>query len=439
MGLRMGILSNHTCRRAESQQNLHLMRTTLVLYAILAAAILSHVAAQTNVVKGTDAFAYVYFGYFFPSLKNLENVRTYGYPLLTWLYSQLGGEFNPWLYGLIGSGVQLGLYGTAVFWLASQFQGGAALAVMAGLLLNPVLVAFVSDILTEAPTLILTVLMMGCLIRISRSPRPLAWATAGALATNFALMIRPSNIVLIIAWNAALPLAFQTARTLVPYAGLWVATAAIAWAPQIAHNVSLGHYGVLPSYPLLAFQVKAGASLIHYATIIRDGQVAALVVPNFLYNDIHQGILWYINNPLAGMATLIMHVLAAFTFDRIFLTYVHGRETYHWLAGLMWAVIAIGTVQSLRLAYFKIRQPETIALALMFLMSIGLIAISAPENRFAAIPLAILSVSAAHFVATFQRKSRWFLVVAVVTGILGGHVSNALSTLRPTEKYTKTD
>ena len=129
------------------------------------------------------------------------------------------------------------------------------------------LVALVGDALTEAPTLILAVFTFLCLYGSARARTvsASAWVVAGALATNFALMVRPANTLLIIVWNVARAASLLTARPfirvhfVVGYVGVWTATAVVTWGPQIALNLSLGHAGLLPAFNLFNYQLMLGA------------------------------------------------------------------------------------------------------------------------------------------------------------------------------------
>jgi hypothetical protein len=90
----------------------------------------------------------------------------------------------------------------------------------------------------------------------------------------------------------------------------------------------------------------------------------------------------------------------------------------------MWAVVPLGALQGARLLGHKFRQPECVALAVMFVLSLGVMAFVVPENRFAAIPLGILSVLAFHFVLTYHRKARLAFGVAALVAVLGSLFAN---------------
>lgn len=75
--------------------------------------------------------------------------------------------------------------------------------------------------------------------------------------------------------------------------------------------------------------------------------------------------------------------------------------------------------------------------ALMFVLTVALLAIVTPENRFAMIPLAILSPLSAHLALTFGGKPRWFLAVAIAATIFGWTYSVALNDFQTSEVFTR--
>jgi hypothetical protein len=224
------------------------------------------------VVPGTDAWGYLSTAVNFYQnglFDGLGNVRTFGYPFILYLLTPFAGSELIAL-SFYARCAQLILYGGVVCWFAFPVTRDGppslGLAVAAGLLLNPVLVALVGDVLTEMPTLILAVFTFLCLYGSARARTALvasAWVVAGALASNFALMVRPANALLIIVWNVARAASLLTARPfirvhfVVGYVGVWTVTAVVTWGPQIAHNLSLGHAGLLPAFNLFKLPINA--------------------------------------------------------------------------------------------------------------------------------------------------------------------------------------
>jgi hypothetical protein len=392
-------------------------------------------------VPGTDAWFYLSVARYFQEkgvLAGLEDLRTYGYPfslyLLTFL-APLGRSIE------FGARIaQLMAYGVVVCWFAARIARdgapklGAALA--AGLLLNPFLAALVGDMLTEAPTLILTVFTLLCLYNSARARTAvivLAWGSAGALAANFALMVRPTNLTLVIAWNIGIavsllaPRPINRAHVAAGYVGAWVATAAMAWAPQVIHNLSLGHVGVMPASNLFREQVLLGIMFMRYDSIVdRGGNADGLFVPNPWCVDPWPSLTWYLEHPLNGLGTIGGHLASAFSLNHLF-TYVYDWNAPYSLslAVLTWAVVALGAWQGVRLLLCcrLTTPPERAALATavvaLFGLGVGVLAFVLVESRFASVPLAILSVLAVHLILTCRRVPREAFVFAVVVAALG--------------------
>ena len=399
------------------------------------------------VVSGTDAWFYLATaGHFRQNgvLAGLENIRTYGYPFSLYLLTYFVG-LSPFAIAFAARVTQLVLYGAVVCSFANKVaRDGAptiAVTIAAGLLLNPVLVALVSDILSEAPTLILTVFMLLCLYGSARAATTrdaLVWAAAGAAASNFALMVRPANLTVLIAWNIGLAVSLLVARApdvhrvsvAAGYAVAWLATATAAWTPQVVHNMSLGHVGVLPASNLFREQLLLGTLFMRYdSVLIRHDAVSnadGLFVANPWCVAPWPALTWYLDHPLEGLGTVAGHLASAFTFNHLF-TIIYDWDAFYSraLAGLMWVVVSLGALHSARLlAWHRLTSPPERAatsacVIALFVLGLGVLAFVAIENRFAAIPLAILSVLAVHFVVTYQGKPRGAYVFALVVAALG--------------------
>jgi hypothetical protein len=339
---------------------------------------------------------------------------------------------------------QLVLYGGLVCWFAARIARDGAptlgVALAAGLLLNPVLIAVVGDVLTEAPTLILALFILLCLYSSARARTggiALAWAAAGALASNFALMMRPTNLTLIVAWNVGFAVSllavrpFNRAYLIVGYSGAWVATAVATWTPQVIHNLSLGYVGVLPASNLLRQQLGLGTLFMRYdSTVDTAGNADGLFVANPWCVEPWPVFTWYLDHPLNGLGTIAGHLASAFTFNHLF-TYVYDWNAFYSpaLAALMWALVALGVLQGVRLLLWcRLTAPPeraaiAAAVATISAFGFGTVAISAVENRFAVLLLAIVSVLAVQFILTDQGNPRGAFVLALVVAALGASVA----------------
>lgn len=421
----------------------------VALYALLSIAVLWYFKSFPSIAPGTDARAYIEQGRLFRLhgfLSELGDIRTYGYPLVTYLVSFVTGA-TPSAIALVTGATQLALYGAIVCAFVNRIADEAptlATALTVGLLLNPMLIVLVGDVLTDGPSLILAVTCLLCLHRSARAPTTwsaLAWAAMGALASNFALMVRPANLTVLIAYNIGLAVSFLAPRKGVQrswvclgYLVAWLGTAAAAWAPQVAHNASIGHLGVFPPWPLLKGQIQWGIVFLRYGTIIDShGLPVGLFFPNPSCIDpgANPDLTWYVVHPLNGLATIAGHILSAFSFNYPF-TYIYDLSPFYSLpaAVVTWAIATLGLLHGAwlvlwcRLANPLERAATITAVAILFVLGIGVLAFVVVENRFAAIPLAILSVLAAHFVLTYEGKPRGALALTLLAAALGAGFSD---------------
>jgi hypothetical protein len=307
------------------------------------------------------------------------------------------------------------------------------------------LVGMVADVLSEGLTATLTVLALVCLVKLMRAstaPSKVAWAAFGAAVTNFALMIRPANLVLIVAWNGAcLFLLFfdressarRRAGLLLLYATAWLVSAAAAWTPQYLLTGSILPVG------LFDFGVQTGMLLIKYATFINaSGKPQGLLYPNpwcvhpFIFNGWSS---WHIAYPGLALATIAGHIFSAFSFEYLF-TYVYDHDPVYSipLAGAMWVVTAVGLFNGVRLLVFT-KTPAPLPIIIMvgclFFMTIGLISLIAVEARYNMIPVAILSVLAVEYLFVCGKPRR-LIISALCVAALATPVSEKLKAIAQT-------
>jgi hypothetical protein len=153
-----------------------------------------------------------------------------------------------------------------------------------------------------------------------------------------------------------------------------------------------------------------GALFLRYDSVIGHiGNAYGLFVAN-PWCVPGSGLARYIEHPLSGLGTFVGHTVSAFTFNHLF-TYIYDWNAVYSpaLAALMWIVVALGVLQGLRLALRRLTLPPpllviTVAASALFVLGIGALAFVAVENRFAALPLAVLSVLAAHFLLTYRGR-----------------------------------
>jgi hypothetical protein len=430
--------------REKSKEGLLLYSTRLwpiiFLYLFLSIAFLYRYQTLPSAVPSSDAAGYIYKGLAFRQialLADLGTVRTYGYPLIVYLYSFISG-FEPLSVALVAGIFQLTIYGVSALWLASRlstYSVTLATAVTIGLLLNPILVSLVADVLTEGVSIIFVVLTLTCLfntVRASTTAGVLIWAAVGAGMSNFAFMVRPANLLILIAWNVGFFVSLflvqrkdiNRVRVLVGYAGVFFGSAAAAWSPQYLHNLSLNSGGILPITPILDIQLGLGIVLLKYSSIVINEYAGGLVFPNPWcvdpVPDTHAW-LWYFEHPSRGLATIAGHLFSAFNFEYPFV-YVYELDPVYSVpvAWAMWMVTAVGLLNGIRLVYLSSKTfsreylPMLTMTVSLFLMVTGLNAFIAVENRFNMIPVAMLSALAVEFVLSYRNEIRVFRVAVPI-------------------------
>lgn len=399
-----------------------------LLYGLLVVAL---IARRSPLTPFGDEVAYLELGLLIRDtghIPDLGSLRTYGYPFLISIYSLVSGSSLDGL--ILGTFIvqAVGYLGASV-WLARTISDRRwAFAVLTGLLLNPLLVDLVVSVLTEGPTLIIVILLCGLLARASRSPSAINLATYLSIGSGLAalgLVIRPANIGVLVAWYIAV-----TFCTLI-HKGRWAALcitgiasltlSAIVFYPQISMNITYHDVAtVFPSESLRDHQLGLGLKLWKYGTAIGHGPMnypnpffeGWPSSPNFLY--------WYVENPIAGPLTLAVHVFNAFSFDYPFVYILNIEFPSVVVAFPAWFVFALGSANIARrlgsaiTGHLTIRQNWILPVFcfLLFGQAIALLAITAVENRFAMIPVAILSVSAAHAITSPTTKRRTIISCA---------------------------
>ena len=168
--------------------------------------------------------------------------------------------------------------------------------------------------LTDGIGVIIAVFTLICLLYASRATSGRAtfiWATLGAAASNFSVMVRPSNMVLVVAWLCGrISLLFLRQRRALVWLGCaaaWATTAACIWAAQGLRNPQLGS--------LLESHLNWGIAFLKHAAIVNSDRAEPLFFPNPWCIDPLSGWAWYLQHPYSGAATLAGHIVGAFNFE----------------------------------------------------------------------------------------------------------------------------
>jgi hypothetical protein len=401
-------------------------RTVVLLYLLLTAGVLYRTQIYPSLVPNADALGYVEQAFAFRKkglMSDFGTLRTYGYPFIIYLYSFITG-LNPPAVALIGGGLQLAAYGISVLWLGMSISLSSptlARACVIALLLNPLIVVLVGDILTESVSLILVVLTLVSLVRLaqpSTTLENLGWAAFGAMTATFSVMVRPINLLVVVAWAlGALVYWWFTPRSrvrravdLLGFVLIFIAAAIAMWAPQYLYNSRLGSPGIFPLHSLFDTQVRWGIVLLKYATIVIDQHAEGLFFPNpwcVLPIPSSDSGTWYLAHPIRGAATILGHLFGAFSVETPFVyTYDVNPPYFVPLVTATWLVITVGVLHGSWLILNLIRRAMMINLvsgpALAFVLSLSAAVVAsngllAVETRFNIVPIAILSVLAVHF------------------------------------------
>lgn len=241
---------------------------------------------------------------------------------------------------------------------------------------------------------------------------------AASAVVAFALVVRPANLIIVLAWYLALSAALIVAPQWkdargkllgISVAGLF-ASAVIFWGPQIAYSYrSLGELAVLPVCSLSGLQKAASIPLLRYDTLMTGGKAGPLFYlnPMFTGDITYSGALnWYLGNPSKGLFTALAHIFNSFNVTTLF-TYLWEKPTGYsfFLRLLYWSVTVLavaGIFREVSLTVFdnvriKTTRKYVLPISFVFLSVAGDIAlnsITAVELRFNAVPLAVLSVVA---------------------------------------------
>src|SRR5262245_14628937 len=240
---------------------------TCLLSGAIAAACLTRLWLFPTVSAGGDAQVYIMYALGFREhgfLSELGSFRTYGYPAFLYLVSFFAppGGRGLWLYAGL---VQYGLFVAATLWLTKLIREDSprfALAVLVGLLLNPFLISIVLDCLSEgllASVIVLLTALIICANKSASIAGLLASLAAGALASCFALMIRPAAIPITLAWV--------------------LASFAVLWSnPRLARD----HLSAQQSIPLSWFSCRMRIATLNVALLLAAGFITWM--PQVHYN-----------------------------------------------------------------------------------------------------------------------------------------------------------
>ncbi|UVF18357.1 hypothetical protein HPT29_017815 [Microvirga terrae] len=373
------------------------------------------------------------------------DVRTYGYPAFLQLVGWLSkGGYHDIV--AIAPIVQAAVYLASAIWLCVEIgrrNQGLANAVFIGLLLNVVSINFLAYTLTEGLTVVTVILLTVVALRAEEAESQIskfAWLAIGTALASFAVMVRPANIPVFGVWTVT-----GLLQCSVEYGGkkrlLALATFAIQavvislliFSPQIIYNYNTyGKLTFFPAYELGAKQTKWGIEILKYETFVAfdNGRWWAVGVrylnPFYDFGPIPaEPVKWYFQNPLAAACTVLFRAFMSLNIEDIFIYLFNKNPGYSLLfATFTWFLVLMGgrfAVLSLRRyicsssTWYEQRGASAIIfLAGVVISSFALNLLTAFENRFNAVTLAVIvACAAAAIVEDLGRLRPQFLISAL--------------------------
>src|SRR4029077_4614956 len=132
----------------------------------------------------------------------IGSIRPYGYPAFLYLVSFIDINNIPLYAGLL----QYGLFAGFSVCLSRQVRSlntSLGFAILVGLLLNPFVISIVVDCFSEGLVIPIFVLLTSVAIAAGRTVSVsglLSLLTLGALASSFAVVVRPAASPILVAW-----------------------------------------------------------------------------------------------------------------------------------------------------------------------------------------------------------------------------------------------
>jgi len=376
--------------------------------------------AQNYLDIATDIARNGLFSKFFYS-----NIRTYGYPLFLALLKDVAGSQPLWGWWVFE--VQLALFLLAA-WAARQAMALRspmfARWAFVALILNPFVLSYTPETLSESLSLTLLIAAAACWLRArsSSSRSMLLYVLAGSAVVSYAVMVRPANVFALAAWLVAIALLLheRRARSALAIIALVAFGIILPVAPQYANNVR--HYGA--HTPLVVAHLGTnqqiwGIQNLKYATALAPVPLPSVFYENPLARDrpIDEAhpLRWYRDHPLAGLATMGLHVFNMLDQDLLF-TYSRDLDPWYRVPVGIFNHALIGSAVVglvLLLVRWRSRAIDVLALLAFILAYLAVHATATVEMRFG-LPLLALAgpLAAWGYVQLRAQRSRALMLGA---------------------------
>jgi hypothetical protein len=265
---------------------------------------------------------------------------------------------------------------------------GFATVFYASAALNPVLLARVTEVLSDVLAAILVLLAVVLTVDPARTRRPVA-AAAGSLACGaLAAVVRPANVTIfaaiVILWIVRGVLTKSLPAIALP---VLLAAALLPFVPQIVINSrAFGKPEPLIVARLYRDQTLWGTANLKYATSVIPDQPPEIGYANPLYRGDPSAGEFLRRNPVGYLATLGVHLFAMFDQDFLFTYVTDLHPWYRWpLSAMNLAFLVLagwGIVLALRPPSSREARFATIAILFTSLVYVGIHLPIAVESRF---------------------------------------------------------
>jgi hypothetical protein len=291
-----------------------------------------------------DSYAYYYLAQELVTrglVAAVNEYRTYGYPLFIAMCSGFC-PLAPEVVRPLVFAAQLVLYlvicAIAAGRLARVFaQRGFATVFYASAALNPILLARVTEVLSDLLSGILVLLAVVLTVAPGRARPPVTAASGALICAALAAVVRPANVTvfaaIVVLWIARQLLTKSLSVRALPFL---LAAALLPFVPQLVINLrAYGKAEPLVVARLYRDQVHWGMANLKYATSVVPGQPPEVRYSNPLYRGDPSPGAFLRRNPAGYLATLGLHLFAMFDYDFLF-TYV--TDLHPWFR---WPVCAM--------------------------------------------------------------------------------------------------
>jgi hypothetical protein len=361
-----------------------------------------------------------------------SDLRTYAYPLFLAMLLRAASLVHVPV-GWLMFEMQLALYLIAAYFVRQRlvtlwpaFAGWAFI----GIVLNVFALSYTPESLTESVSLSLILATAGCWLAFVLRP---TWqrVLAGSIAVGVAVMVRPANLFVLVAWAVgvtAVCVAQRPAARIVSGAAVaLIAGVALPMVPQYINN--LRHYDAptpLVSARLGHNQQIWGIANLKYATAMPPVPNPSIFYENPFAKvgpaDDDSPMSWYVQHPRAGALTIGLHTFNMLDQDLLF-TYSRDLDPWYRIpVGVATHAIVLCALIGIVMLIRRARTDGNCALAaitvLAFIVAhIALHATTAVEMRFG-LPLLALAVPAAiaaiRELARASMRTRVFAATAVI-------------------------